>query len=43
MTGLQRAFELGGLHLRDDGRTLEGRFVPFNEVAKVADPGSGIY
>ncbi len=43
MTGMQRPFEVGGLHVRDDGRTVEGRFLPFNEVARVADPGVSPY
>ena len=38
-----RSFDLGGFQLRDDGRTVVGRMFPFNEVAAVADPGSGIY
>lgn len=38
----QRLFD-DALHLRDDGRTMEGKFVPFGEVARVSDPGSGIY
>jgi HK97 family phage prohead protease len=40
---LQRAFDLGGFHLRDDGRTIEGRILPFNEPATVIDPGGPPY
>lgn len=40
---MSRAFELGGFQMRDDGRTVEGRFLPFNEAALVADPGAEPY
>lgn len=39
---IQRTIELDGLHFRsddNDGRTLEGRFLPFSQRARVADPG----
>jgi phage head maturation protease len=33
--GLRRSVELGELQLRDDGRTVHGKIVPFREAAKV--------
>lgn len=39
---IQRAVELEGLHFRSDdgdGRTLEGRILPFGQRARVVDPG----
>jgi phage head maturation protease len=33
--GLRRSVELGALQLRDDGRTVHGKIVPFREAARV--------
>lgn len=34
---MERTFDVGELQLRSDGRTVEGRIVPYNEVIKVFD------
>ncbi len=36
---MERSFSAGALHLRDDGRTVEGRIVPYNEPADIAEIG----
>lgn len=36
-----RSFQIDGLHLRDDGRTVEGRIVPFNEIGTVVEEENG--
>jgi HK97 family phage prohead protease len=36
---IERSFELDQWHMRDDGRTVEGRIVPYGEVIEALDMG----